>query len=266
MNHRRIGVARVDLRRTSLVVNSKRMTPVRRAVPDKPPIIGRYWTVGHDRPMGSRDDPATRGRQRAARSRLEIGAGIRLARRGAGLSQATVAKRSRLSQTTVSRIERGGTAASVDDLAALAGVVGLDLAVRLYPGGSPIRDAAHLRILDRLRAILPDHFRLVLEVPIPNPGDQRAIDAVLAEPPLGVGFELESRLLDAQALIRRVMLKQRDAKLTRMVLVFPDTPANRIAEATAAAAIRAAFPSTHRATLGALRSGRRPLANGILWV
>ena len=198
--------------------------------------------------------------------RLEIGAGIRQARRAAGLSQAAAARRARLSQATVSRIERGMTAATVDDLAALAGVVGLDLAVRLHPGGSPIRDAAHVRVMGRLKALLPTVFRYAVEVPIPIPGDQRAIDAVVVEPPLQVGFELESRLLDMQALVRRANLKQRDARLARMVLVVPDTPANRAAALAGRETLGEAFPMSHGAVLTALRAGEPPVANGILWV
>ena len=198
--------------------------------------------------------------------RLELGGGIRQARRAAGLTQTVVARRGKLSQATVSRIERGATAASVDDLAALASVVGLDLVVKLYPGGSPVRDAAHVRIMSRLKALLPAAMRLAAEVPIPIPGDQRAVDAMVVDPPLRVGFELESRLLDAQGLARRVALKQRDARLARMVLVFPDTPANRAAAASGQATLDAGFPVGHRATLAALRAGELPKGNGILWV
>jgi len=198
--------------------------------------------------------------------RLELGGGIRQARRAAGLTQTVVARRGKLSQATVSRIERGATAASVDDLAALASVVGLDLVVKLYPGGSPVRDAAHVRIMSRLKALLPAAMRLAAEVPIPIPGDQRAVDAMVVDPPLRVGFELESRLLDAQGLARRVALKQRDARLARMVLVVPDTPANRAAAASGQATLDAGFPVGHRATLAALRAGELPKRNGIRWV
>jgi len=198
--------------------------------------------------------------------RLELGGGIRQARRAAGLTQTVVARRGKLSQATVSRIERGATAASVDDVAALASVVGLDLVVKLYPGGSPVRDAAHVRIMSRLKALLPAAMRLAAEVPIPIPGDQRAVDAMVVDPPLRVGFELESRLLDAQGLARRVALKQRDARLARMVLVVPDTPANRAAAASGQATLDAGFPVGHRATLAALRAGELPKGNGIRWV
>ena len=89
---------------------------------------------------------------------------------------------------------------------------------------------------------------------------------MVVDPPLRVGFELESRLLDAQGLARRVALKQRDARLARMVLVVPDTPANRAAAASGQATLDAGFPVGHRATLAALRAGELPKGNGILWV
>jgi transcriptional regulator with XRE-family HTH domain len=198
--------------------------------------------------------------------RLEIGARLRRARRAAGVSQVIVARRARLSQATVSRIERGAAAATVDNLAVLAGIVGLDLVVRLYPGGSPVRDAAHIRAMARLLALLPGTLRIASEVPIPIPGDQRAIDAVVVEPPLGVGFELETRLLDAQEFVRRAMLKQRDAGLACFVLVLPDTAANRAAAGAAAPTLRAAFPQPHRVVMAALRAGVRPPGNGMLWI
>lgn len=120
--------------------------------------------------------------------------------------------------------------------------------------------------MGRLVAILPERFRLASEVPIPIPGDQRAIDAVLVDPPLRVGFELESRLLDVQALVRRVALKQRDAGIARMVLVLPDTPANRAAATNGHATLSSAFPLGHRTVLSSLRATELPPANGILWV
>jgi hypothetical protein len=101
---------------------------------------------------------------------------------------------------------------------------------------------------------------------IPIPGDRRAVDAVIVEPAVQVGFELESRLLDAQAVTRRAALKQRDAGLACLVLVLSDTAANRRSVAAAGPTLRAAFPLGGRAVLWALRAGRAPSAGGILFV
>lgn len=196
----------------------------------------------------------------------DLGRQLRLARLSAGLSQRLVARLIGLSQAQVSRIERGRRAASVVVLATFAAVVGLDLSVKLFPGGSPVRDAASAHLLGRLQKRLPDMFRWASEVPIPLAGDQRGIDAMIVEPAIQAGFELESRLLDGQAVARRAALKQRDAGLTCMVLVLSDTIANREAMAAAGPTLRAAFPLEGRAVLKALRSGETPAAGGIVFV
>lgn len=170
------------------------------------------------------------------------------------------------SQAGISRLEDGRSHAGIVTLAMIADVLGLDLVVTLYPGGAPLRDAGHVRVMTRLRSRLPPRFVLKTEVPIPLMGDRRAIDALIAIPPLDTGFELETRLTDAQALVRRAILKQRDAGLACMILVFPDTAANRQAVAAASPTLRPSFPLSPRAILSALRAGTTPAANGILFV
>lgn len=148
----------------------------------------------------------------------------------------------------------------------IGSVVGLDLVVNVYPGGSPVRDAGHARLTRRLQLVLPDHFQWRTEQLLPIPGDQRSIDAVIVHPALRTAFEIETRLMDAQDLARRALRKQRDADLACMLLVFADTAANRRAVAAAEATLRPAFPLDRRAVLGRLRVGRSPEANGILFV
>lgn len=97
----------------------------------------------------------------------------------------------------------------------MAAVVGLDLVVRCFPGPDPVRDRAHVRLFARLQAQLPA-LGWRTEVPLQLPGDQRAIDAMVRLGSARVGFELETRLVDAQALVRRISLKQRDAGISSM--------------------------------------------------
>lgn len=214
----------------------------------------------------TRERRADRGRQRGTRISGEIGRAFRNARRSLGLSQLRVAELVGLSQAAISRLESGRSHVGVVALAMIADVLGLDLVVTLHPGGAPVRDAGHIRAMTRLRSLLPDQFVLKTEVPLPMMGDRRAIDALIADPSLDTGFELETRLIDAQALTRRAILKQRDAGLACMVLVFPDTAANRQAVAAASATLRPSFPLGTRAILSALRAGNAPAANGILFV
>ena len=138
----------------------------------------------------------------------ELGRAFRVKRRSHGLTQAFVSSAAGISQSMMSRIERGRGGPSLVTLSAVADVLGVDLVATVYPAGSPVRDAGHVRVFTRLKALLPDEFVWRSEVPLPRPGDQRALDAMIVEPRLDVGFELESRLLDAQALTRRVTLKQ----------------------------------------------------------
>lgn len=233
---------------------------------NKAPVRAEECVACEPLPMPSREDPAQRGRRRAARIGLEVGASLRDARRAAGLSQVTVARRVAVSQATVSRLERDGSAANIKTVGVLAAVVGLDLVVHLYPGGAPVRDVAHSRLLGRLQASLPAVTGWRTEVPLPNGGDQRAIDAVVRIGNVMIGFELETRLTDAQAIARRVSLKQRDAGIDRMVLVLADTRANRVALRAAEGTLRAAFPMNARPVLDALRGRVPPHENGIVLI
>jgi hypothetical protein len=80
----------------------------------------------------------------------------------------------------VSRIERARVpGVSVEQLARLLAVVGLDLSARAYPFGLPLRDAAQLGLLSRFEAVLHASLRLGREVPLTGEADLRAWDAVL---------------------------------------------------------------------------------------
>jgi transcriptional regulator with XRE-family HTH domain len=216
--------------------------------------------------MPTREAPVDRGRLRGEQKRAELGRAFRLARRSAGLSQRRVSDAVRISQAQVSRIERGVAHEGIVRLCQLATVLGLEMAVNVYPAGARIRDAGHVRLMGRLQAAVPREFEWRTEIPLPRPGDLRSIDAVVSTPRIDAGFELESKLLDAQALVRRSILKQRDAGLSVMVIVLPDSPWNRAAVEGSAATLRPSFPLESRAILRALRQGVAPESNGILFV
>lgn len=152
-------------------------------------------------------------------------------------------------------------------LARIGAVVGLDVPIRTYPAGSPLRDKAQLRLLERFRAVIGDAWKWHTEVPVTSdPLDRRAIDAVLARSPHRVGVEAVSRILDAQAQTRPILLKQEAARLDRIVLVLADTQHNRTAVAEGAPTISPGFPLSQRALMRELKAGRLPSANGIAFV
>ena len=209
---------------------------------------------------------AARGRRRGRRERIDIGQAFLLARRRAGITQRALAEAVAISQSQYGRVERGESEAGLELLCAIGDVLGLNVRVAVYPGGAPMRDAGHIRVLARLQALLPASFRWRTEVPLPFTGDLRAIDAMVAVPPIPAAFEIETRLLDTQSTTRRIMLKARDSGIHQVVLVLADTASNRAAVAAAAPALRADFPLSGRQVLSALRAGECPAGNGILFV
>jgi transcriptional regulator with XRE-family HTH domain len=143
-----------------------------------------------------------RGSRQARRRLVTIGDELREARLSAGLSQRQVGA-SAISHTEVGRIERA-TASRVPfvTLSLLGSVLGLDVSIRAYPDGEPIRDAAQIALLARLRALLPPTLTWRTEVPLEIPGDMRAWDAVIGGPAWRIPVDAESRLRDVQACTR----------------------------------------------------------------
>jgi len=200
-----------------------------------------------------------RGRRRARQLHVQLGSELRECRVEAGLSQAAVARAVGVDASLVGKIERAGVAGvSVGRLAELFAVVGQDLAVRTYPFGPPLRDAAHVALLRRTRHRIGDAWRWRLEVPLGLPGDARAWDAVLELNDHWVGVEAETRLHDLQALLRRLETKARDCGSADVILVLADTRHNRAAVAAAGTLLRAAFPTAPAGAWAALRRGESP--------
>jgi transcriptional regulator with XRE-family HTH domain len=215
--------------------------------------------------MATRDRRVHQGRRRGVRLRADVGNELREARLQGGLSQDFVGAALGWSHSKVGRAERGvlGTF-SIADLAAHAAVVGLAVSVRLYPDGSPVRDAAHLALIARFRSRLATGMKLATEVPLPIAGDGRAWDAVVYAAGAPIGVEAETRLSDVQALTRRIALKQRDGHIATVVLVVADTHRNRRILCEHQLALAVAFPVSGRSAIRALGRGRAPAGSAIL--
>lgn len=213
--------------------------------------------------MGSRDDPRTRGRWRAARARSELTGSWRELRLAAGLTQATVARASGIARATYADLERGRTAqVSLLRASIVSAALGQDLSLKLYPFGPPVRDAAHLRLVTELVEQISPLWRRTHEAPIPIEGDGRAWD-VLLEGPASIGVEAETRLGDLQALARAMHLKRRDSGITRVLLVIRGSKRNRLLIREFLPALRSAFPLGTGEVMRALRVGRDPGADGM---
>ena len=190
---------------------------------------------------------------------------VRATRRAAGLSIREAAQSVGLDESAFGRLERFELEhPTVDQLALACASVGLELGVRAYLVGEPVRDAGQLRLLERFRARLAPGLPWATEVPLPSVGDLRAFDGWTRADDATIGVEAETRLGDLQALERRALLKKRDAGVDRLVLVVADTRSNRDVLASHRAGLRGAFPLDTRAILGALGAGHAPSADGIV--
>ncbi|MGC8634444.1 MAG: helix-turn-helix domain-containing protein [Candidatus Limnocylindrales bacterium] len=215
--------------------------------------------------MSTRERPVDAATRRARTALAVLGNEARLGRTEHGLSQADVGRAIGLSRSQVSRIERGlSPGVTVQTLARLHAAVGLDLSVRTYPGGQPLRDVARIALIRRLRAAVDPRWRWRFEVPLGLPGDRRAWDAVLARDQMQVAVEAETRVRDLQELERRVSLKQRDWAAGEVVLLLADTRSNRRIVRDFHDMLRAAFPRDGRIALEALRSGNAPGGNAAI--
>ncbi len=190
-----------------------------------------------------------------------------MARQSAGLSLQRVADAVGGSRSEMSRIERGQSPwVTVTALTRACAVVGLDLRLRAYPGGEPLRDIAHVRLLDGLRSLLPRTIRIRTEVPIGDARGLRAWDAVIDRGGRSCGVELEVRLVDAQALLRRLQLKRRDGSLPEVILVLADTRQNRASARAAASLFEAELPLTSATIKGTISAGAIPTESGVVFV
>ena len=215
--------------------------------------------------MGGRQGPIERERARGEVARTSTGLDIRGARIQHGLSLEDIGRPARLSAAQVSRIERGLVhSLDLERLAILCAAVGLELAVRAYPAGDPVRDAAHLALLRRLRARLHPIVRWRTEVPLPIPGDLRAWDAVLAVEGRRMGVEAETRPRDVQALERRLALKMRDGGIELVILLLAATRSNRLLVRTHADALAERFPVSGTRALELLGAGIVPGGSSIV--
>ena len=117
--------------------------------------------------MGSKDRAADRGARTARRDLTVVGNDIRAARASAGLSLGFVGRAVGMSYSQVGRIERAVHAnVSAMQLVRIGAVVGLDIRIRAFPGPAPLRDSAHLALLDRLRTRLHPDLTMRTEVPV----------------------------------------------------------------------------------------------------
>ena len=215
--------------------------------------------------MGTRERPSDIGAARGRALTREVLDELRAARLDRGLGGCDIARLAGISPAQYSRIERGlAESLSIERASVLLAAVGLELGVRAYPGGEPLRDGAHAALIGRFRAHLHRSLRLLTEVPFPAPNDRRAWDSVVVGPDWRHGVEAETRPRDRQALERRLALKLRDGDVSSMTLLLLDSRHNRDFVRANGDVLRERFPIPGRRTLELLRAGVDPGGNSII--
>ena len=217
--------------------------------------------------MASRDRLRSIGVRRGDRLIRDLGDAIRELRTSAGLSRGELARGIGVSESKLARWERAVRPhPGLTDAAIALRLLGHDLVLTWYPADAGLRDAAHARMSAAFLGLVPAFVPRRLEAPIPGFGDLRAWDVLLTLGMVSVGVALETRLRDWQALLRREQQKMRDSGADRLLLVLLNSHANRRAVAEAGSALREALPLDGRAVLPALRQGRDPGADGLLFL
>jgi transcriptional regulator with XRE-family HTH domain len=215
--------------------------------------------------MGSRERRVDVGAANAREILARLPAEARALRLGSGLTQAIVAAALGLSRSQYSRIERGlSSDLSIATACRMYAVLGQRLAIKGYPDGDPIRDAAHAALLERLHRQCHRSLTWRTEVPLPLPGDLRAWDATIGATAFGAGVEAETRFRDQQALDRRLGRKERDGGLDLLILLLLDSRSNRAAMRDHIDWVRQRFPVPGLRALEALAAGMSPGGNTVI--
>lgn len=218
--------------------------------------------------MATYDTRLNRARRRGRETVRRLITELAQTRRTVGISQTEVATKLGRTQADISRLER---LVDIDRVpfvlvAELASLLGLELGAGLHRLGDAINDRGQQELIRRFRAVLSAAWRVVAEVPLPNPGDPRAWDLVLRIPAQVVGVEAETRIRDIQRLVRHLHQRAADGGADVVLLVLADTRANRALLTELLDALGPDYATPPRQLLRALRAGQPLPGSGVVLV
>lgn len=210
-----------------------------------------------------------RAQRRNDRILRELGEEFRHARLRLGLSQQQVADAARIDRSELSRIERARLPYLTFRVGCRIGaVLGIDVSVRAFPGGQPIRDAGQATRLKKLIEAIGPPLVYETEAVLQTAAgtlEQRSWDLVLRDQANRRAIEFEARLYDVQAQLRRLKLKWRDDRVESLLIVVADTAHNRRVLSEYGDTLLADFPRLRTHTvLDLLRAGQHPPTGLIL--
>lgn len=194
---------------------------------------------------------------------------IRDARLAAGLTHDEIANAIGVARSNVTRLEAGRREdLGVVELSEIASVLGYEVSVGLHPIGDPVRDKGQLACGRRFDEVLSDRWRGTDETLLPGAGEQRAWDKLLrlvdAIPRYLVGVDIESRVWDIQAIVRRTRARERDGQVDAILLVLADTAHNRRIAAELRQALGPEYAASPRSLWLGLRKGERLVGSGVV--
>lgn len=209
--------------------------------------------------MANRTNPIHDATRLATWVHLQVCRDLRVARIVAGKTQRQVGLGIHRSASWVSRLEAGKVKTiSVVELARVSAAVGLKLHVTTFPAGRRPLDAPQLALLESFNQGLHPSWRRRMEVPMPIPGDHRAIDEVIRTDTCACAVEAYTRLADGERQVRSARTKQRDVGADRLILLVRGSRANRRLLHELGPLILEEFPVGTRRAMKALAAGRDP--------
>lgn len=221
--------------------------------------------------MATKETRVGRGRRRGQMLTQRLIRELRDARVVAGLSQSALARELDLDPSNIWRLEAQELAdVGVVRLSEIASVLGYEVSVGLHPVGDPVRDKGQLACGRRFGGMLSDRWQVTDEALLPGAGEQRAWDKLLrlvdAAPRYLVGVDIESRVHDVQALVRRTRARERDGRVDHILIVLADTAHNRRIADELRASLGPDYATGPRRIMAALRKGERLPGSGVVLV
>ncbi len=218
-----------------------------------------------------RETRLERGRRRGNMLVARALGEVRTTRNAAGLTHAEVARAIGIDRSLFTRIEHGAFGdLGIVRLSEIASVLGYEVSLGLHPIGDPVRDKGQLACARRFEAVLSDKWRVTDETLLPAAGEQRAWDKLLrlvdATPRYLVGIDIESRVWDVQAIVRRTRARERDGQVDHVLLVLADTAHNRRIADELRSGLGADYQAGARPMLAGLRRGERLKGSGVVLV
>jgi transcriptional regulator with XRE-family HTH domain len=235
---------------------------------------------GMERGPLDRRDLRTRSGRAASELRRALGAELKRSRLDSGLSLRALARAADIAPSHLSEVERGIAEPSLAVLASLAGVLGADVSIRLFPGTGPrIRDRLQAPIVEALIREAHMSWKRLVEVTVWRPV-RGVIDAVVSRPgEVVVAIEVHSEIRRLEQQIRWAREKSEalpsaeawsmllagapTVPVSRM-LVLRSTRANRELVNAFESTFRAAYPARAADAVRALRDPTVPWPGPVL--